>query len=103
MLPSSRIPQLCTAWVIVTVTEPIFCEPPLFMGFRFSTPCDSSQWQVSQMATTTRERFRAMDVIEMPVSDQNVSSRENLWSGRYFGLPSAQGSRTITSPEGNLN
>ena len=55
------------------------------------------------MATTTRERFRAMDVIEMPVSDQNVSSRENLWSGGYFGLPSAQGSRTITSPEGNLN
>src|ERR1039458_8598179 len=55
ILPSSRMPQLCTACVMVKVTPPAFCEPPLFIGRVFATPLDSSQWQVSKIPTTAGE------------------------------------------------
>ena len=44
---------------MVTFTEPTCWEPPLFMGRVFRTPLDSSQAQVSKMATTLGANFFA--------------------------------------------
>ena len=41
------MPQLCTAWVMVTVTPATICDPPLFMGQVFATPFEPSHSQVS--------------------------------------------------------
>ena len=37
----------------------ICCDPPLFIGRVFCTPFDSSQWQLSKIATTSGENFLA--------------------------------------------
>src|SRR5579872_7514843 len=99
------MPQLCTAWVMVTTTSPAFCEPPLFIGRVFFTSFDSSQRQHSKIPMTSGENFLASGTASWMWSKwscetQIVSIRSISKPFGYFGLPSVQGSITMTCPEG---
>ena len=93
---------------MVTVTSPTFCDPPLFMARVFLTPLDSSHVAVSKIATTSGENCVASGTAscmwsKCPCEMQIVSTRGILCPFGYAGLPSIQGSMTMTCPEGSRN
>src|SRR6266481_5024799 len=105
ILSSSWIPQLCTACVIVTLTSPTCCDPPLFIGNVFLTPLDSSQLHVSKMATTSGANFFARGTAswmwsKCPCVMQIVSTFLISKFLGYRGLP-VHGSIRIACPEGS--